>query len=152
MSDFLKQIEAVLNNETVKSSLTAGALQHVSGMVADNKRLTEENEKLRADSTNQKAELTGLKGRLDTAIGELAEYRKRETELLEREKKITTLELTAEHQKQRVNDHVAMFGQVFRNVEVRRNTMGYVPVKTTSGGYDSVSDHPTSSNETETQG
>lgn len=93
-------------------------------------------EKELADSRQQNKQLSG---ELSQVNSELALFKKREANLLEREKEILRLELTAQFEKEKCGLVTGMFQTVFQNRIVRENSL--VQKKTTynsgNGGYSS---------------
>lgn len=128
MSELLEQFQDLLNNDAVKSSLTASALRQIDDIIDEASELKEKYAALqdKYDTKVKHQERTALE--LVNANDELDAFRNRHEELLDREKKITELELTAKHQTKRVDDHKAMVELVFRNVDIVRNQLGHIPV------------------------
>jgi len=84
------------------------------------KHNTEKDEEI----AKHKVEIRGLEGQVESMEHERDGWRKREGELIDREKQITKMEVTMACDRQRVEDHQNMVGLVFRNTELRTKFVG----------------------------
>lgn len=88
------------------------------------KYLRGENKKRDEDVKARDGHIASLEGDKAELQAELAGWKTRQGELLDREQQITRLEMTAAYEEKRREDHQVMVGLVFRNVEVRKSVLG----------------------------
>ena len=144
------KIEALLVEEKLDSLLTTSALKKISGLAAEVQSL----EGINADKTKDVEKLSKLAEERERLLsdlsGQISVANKRLTDVEEREKNMLRLELSAEHQAQRVEDHKDMVKLIFRNAEIRKTAVetGSKPVSDGSGYPVS---HPTSNSVIETE-
>lgn len=97
---------------------------------------------LRNDNKSKQEEIDGLKESCKEKDAEISRlslieggWIQREIELEDREGQQVELRTRLELQEQRVADHQHMFGMVFRNIEIRRSTMGERGLPQPDGGW-----------------
>lgn len=135
MSELTEQLDKMIQQAALDGALTTKAVDQFHSLVH---QCDEQAEELRS-LTKVKTELIDQRDQLKIDLGlsktlvELAA--KAEVEMIEREKNITTLELTAQHHEQRVVDHQFMFTTVFRNSVLRKEVM--TPTNSTVDQYGS---------------
>ena len=132
-------IQKLVEMEQIKGQLNPEVLQRV----LDLQRTASDLEAKREQAAKELAAATvsnkKLADELAIASAKIDEIARRENECAKREAHITTLELTAKHEAQRVQDHRSMFELVFRNIETRRNVFTAVPgLPASEGTYQST--------------
>jgi len=119
----IEEIEEVLRRASIDGALTREASDYFHDVLKKNDELVEAN----ASQTKQLSSVRDDLGKANTALGIANALVKvaaeAELKMIEREARITTLELTAKHQTERVKDHKEMFTTVFRNSVLRREVM-----------------------------
>ena len=126
------ELEKIIQKAAIDGTLTESAAKQVQEALAENKALKEDVESLKLDVSSYRNSSNSKAEEISQLEGKLSDWEKREADLADREKKMTELELSAAHHAQRVADHQTMFGQVFRNSEIRRNV--FTPVSGHDGG------------------
>ena len=123
MTDLTDQLDKMIQKAALDGALTQDAVGQFHSLVKQCDAQAEELRSLQKVNTELIDKRDKLAGELTVSktLNEVAV--KAELEMIEREKNITTLELTAEHHKQRVKDHQDMFSIVFRNSVLRREVM-----------------------------
>lgn len=123
MTDLTEQLDKIIQKAALDGALTKEAVDQFHSLVKQCDAQAEELRKLNKLNTELIDKRDKLSGELTMSktLNEVAV--KAELEMIEREKNITTLELTAEHEKQRVKDHINMFTTVFRNSVLRKEVM-----------------------------
>ncbi len=127
MSELSDQLDKVIQQASLDGTLTRDAVDQFHEILAENSSLGEENDRLKDLNAAGSKDLRETKVKLEEHRSKVSDWVGREKELAEREKNITKLELTAENEKKRVQDHINMVGLVFRNIEVRREVLTAVP-------------------------
>ena len=121
MDKVTDKLNAIIQEASLDGTLSKRAIDLFHGILKENEdfktQLEANVDKIKADALM----IDGLKIDLDIAKGLNKVAMEAEMAMIEREKHMTTLELTAKHHEQRVVDHQFMFTQVFRNLEMRRN-------------------------------
>jgi hypothetical protein len=125
--ELLSTIDKAIQKAALDGTLTDKAIQEFHGIIAANKDLTEENKTKTSQIKSLQDQLNNERSEHGIVKAKLQEYINRETDLCEREDKMLELQLTAEYERERVNDHKEMFSLVFRNIETRRNVFTAVP-------------------------
>ena len=129
MSTTEQDIKKLLQKAAIDGTLTQEAVKFVDEVIEKSKTLESTLTKTTQDLSDKIKERDELTKIISQLSKQLQLYKDREVELLKREKAMTTLELTAKHESQRVNDPAIMFDKVFRNIETRRNV--FTPVAAT---------------------
>jgi len=123
MSELTEQLDKIIQQAALDGALTQKAVDQFHSIITQNAALETKVASLEIVVEERRKRISGLE--IDVGISktlvDLAA--KAEIEMIEREKNITTLELTAEHEKQRVKDHINMFTVVFRNSVLRKEVM-----------------------------
>ena len=123
MTDLTDQLDKIIRKAALDGALTEDAVAQFHSLVKQCDAQAEELRSLNKLNIELKDKRDKLTTDLQMAkkLNEIAVTA--ELEMIEREKQITTLELTAEHEKQRVKDHINMFTTVFRNSVLRKEVM-----------------------------
>lgn len=123
MTDLTDQLDKLIRKAALDGALTESAVDQFHSLVKQCDSQAEELRSLNKLNTELKDKRDKLTGELTVSktLNEVAV--KAELEMMERERNITTLELTAAHESQRVKDHINMFQTVFRNSVLRREVM-----------------------------
>lgn len=146
---YLQEIEKCIQKAALDGVLTTTAIEQYHAILEANEKLVGENKHQNELIVKKNEELSTLKERVNKYVEKEGAFNDREHEVKEREVHMTKLELTATHHYQRVEDHKAMFSQVFRNMEVRRNVFTAVdPGKPDQYG-SRISGHTEENNQTE---
>ncbi len=129
MTDLTEQLDKIIQKAALDGALTKEAVDQFHSLV---KQCDAQAEELR--SLNKlNIELIDKRDKLVIDLDMAKTLNKvaaeAEIAMIEREKFITKLELTAEFEKQRVTDHINMFTTVFRNSVLRREVM--TPIEAT---------------------
>ncbi len=123
MTDLTDQLDKIIQKAALDGALTKDAVDQFHAIITQNTALETKVASLEVVVEERRKKISGLE--IDVALSkslvELAA--KAEVEMIEREKFITKLELTATHEKQRVADHINMFQTVFRNSVIRKGVM-----------------------------
>ena len=129
MTDLTDQLDKIIQKAALDGALTSDAVAQFHSLVKQCESQAEELRSLNKLNAELKDKREKLTGQLEIAkkLNQLAA--EAEVAMIEREKQITTLELTAVHMKQRVTDHINMFTTVFRNSVLRREVM--TPIEAT---------------------
>ena len=123
MTELTDQLDKIIRKAALDGALTEDAVAQFHSLV---KQCDAQAEELR--SLNKlNAELKEKRDKLTTELHLSQTLNKvaaeAEIAMMEREKFITKLELTAEFEGQRVRDHINMFTTVFRNSVLRKGVM-----------------------------
>ena len=119
--DLTQELEKVIQKAAIDQTLTPKAVEHFQEQIRQAGDLKKEVERLEKRKTEQAQEIERVVTKNREYKDELDAYKAREASLVERENKARELELKAEYQGTRVQDHKDMMGIIFRNTEVRRN-------------------------------
>jgi hypothetical protein len=123
MSELTEQLDKIIQQAALDGALTKDAVDQFHAIITQNAALETKVAALEVVVEERRKKISGLE--IDVALSkslvELAA--KAEVEMIEREKFITKLELTATHEAQRVKDHINMFTLVFRNSVLRKEVM-----------------------------
>ncbi len=123
MTDLTDQLDKIIQKAALDGALTKEAVDQFHSLVKQCDAQAEElrsQEKVNTKLIDERDKLKVDLGMAQTLNKVAAEA---EIAMIEREKFITKLELTATHEKQRVADHINMFTTVFRNSVLRREVM-----------------------------
>lgn len=123
MTDLTDQLDTIIQKAALDGALTKEAVDQFHKILAENSSLLEEVDKVKDMNAAGSKELRETTVKMEDFRAKVTDWVTREKELAEREKFITTLTLTAEHQEQRVKDHISMFTTVFRNSVLRKEVM-----------------------------
>lgn len=123
MSELTEQLDKIIQQAALDGALTQKAVDQFHSIFTQNTALEvkvaaleetlEDRGKVIKNLETRNTELSALQGGMA----------QRENEVAERETKCTELELRAEYQLVRVNDHKEMFTTVFRNSVLRKEVM-----------------------------
>lgn len=131
--DIAQQINTILQDQAIREALNASAYELVSNTMKEAKTLAEKLAAAERDKEAMRFERDRTSGNLSAAQAEIAALKTKVAAYEKREGEFLRNELRAEFNAQRVNDHVSMVGLIFRNVEVRRETFGSLPVAVEGG-------------------
>jgi hypothetical protein len=123
MTDLTDQLDKIIQKAALDGALTADAVDQFHSLVKQCDSQAEELRKLNKVNTDLIDARDKLKVELNLAQTLNKVAAEAEIAMIERECNITTLELTAAHEKQRVQDHINMFTTVFRNSVLRKEVM-----------------------------
>ena len=123
MSELTEQLDKIIQQAALDGALTQKAVDQFHTVLTENTALETKVASLEVVVEDRRKKISVLE--IDIALSKsLVEVAaKAEVEMIEREKNITTLELTAQHHEQRVVDHQFMFTTVFRNSVLRKEVM-----------------------------
>ena len=123
MSELTEQLDKIIQQAALDGTLTQKAVDQFHSIIVQNTALETEVASLETVLDERAKKIDRLEIDLGMAKTLNKVAAEAEIEMIEREKNITTLELTAEHEKQRVKDHINMFTTVFRNSVLRKEVM-----------------------------
>lgn len=123
MTNHIEDITKIIQRAGIDGTLTNEAVKQYNSLLTEKDELKIENERQNKILLNKNEELSKLKAAFNEAEDECKGWRDRLSELQEREKFITTLELLAKYEATRVLDHQEMFKLIFRNTTVRKEVM-----------------------------
>ena len=123
MSELTEQLDKIIQQAALDGALTTKAVDQFHSLVQQCDEQAEELRSLNRTNTKLIDERDKLKIDLGLSKTLVELAAKAEVEMIEREKNMTKLELTAAHQEQRVNDHKKMVELIFRNSVLRREVM-----------------------------
>ena len=123
MSELTDQLDTIIQKAALDGALTKEAVAQFHALVKEREALKEANIEWEATDKTQRADLATLEKRVVVLKEECATWASKEKDLLEREGNALMLELRAEYNKQRVEDHQEMFRIVFRNAIIRKEVM-----------------------------
>lgn len=127
-------IRKVLDKAAIDGALTDDAAKYFHTALRENKELKAEVLILEQQVKTRDEAVNKLNSINSDLISDNNACIAREDELKTREEKMLKLELTAQYERERVDDHKEMFSLVFRNLETRRTI--FTPYE----GYGSSSD------------
>ena len=151
MADHLDEINKIIQKAALDGVLTTGAVTQFHQVLEENKVLKEQAIDLDRKFRDASEKNTKLTSQLSQADHQLKVASERESNLLEREKKITELELTAKYQGQRVDDHKSMVSLIFRNSVLRKEVMTPVEGMAPGNGMSGTSGYANKDQVTETE-
>ena len=123
MSELTEQLDKIIQQAALDGALTQKAVDQFHSIITQNTALETQVADLEGLAEERRKKISGLE--IDVALSKtmVEVAAKAEVEMIEREKKMTELELRAEYQLVRVNDHKEMFKTVFRNSVLRKEVM-----------------------------
>ncbi len=128
MDQILDHFKLALQDATLKGALTKDALEHFLAISNELGELKVKHTDLQASNTRlTEVDRLGENDRIQLKSA-LAIYQKREQELIEREKKMLTLELKAEYETHRRTDTIGLVSLLFRNKEVKESIFSSTPI------------------------
>ncbi len=127
MSELTDTLEKVIQQAALDGALTKDAVSQFHSLVVERNALKDANVEWEETDKKSKQEHVTLNASFSQVSSQLSDYQTRERELVERETKVTRLEIEKECSDKRVEDHVKMVELVFRNLEVRRNVFPVQP-------------------------
>jgi len=131
MSNTVDQIQKIIQKAGIDGTLTEEAVGFFNKTIEKLKSLKVELEESKRIYESLNKNFNGKCEQLEKVTAALKAYNDREDELETREKEMLKLELTAQYERERVDDHKEMFNVVFRNIEVRRGV--FTPYAATPG-------------------
>ena len=134
MTELTDKLEKVIQQAALDGALTEDAVAQFHTLVKERDALKDANVEWEENDKKRKKEVQTLLAELDMAKALNKVAAEAEMAMIEREQKITTLELKAEHMEERVKDHKEMFTTVFRNSVIRREVMTPAGSHTESSG------------------
>ena len=135
MTSITSDIKRLLEADALSHSLSKEALQRMLNEIKD---LTEERdtlqdnaESLRDSLKDAREKINDLRDKLTSANETVEEYKKRQSDLADREKCCLELEIRNEYEKQRGDENVGMLHLIFKNRQIRENITSNYPVENT---------------------
>lgn len=132
MDKYLKEIEVAIQKAAIDGALSEAAVEQFHSVIQQCADLTDKCVSLEKTQDRMEKEKKELDSLFAQTSSTLSDYQTRERELVEREKQITELEMSAKHEHQRVMDHKEMFKTVFRNSVLRRGVV--TPIHVSESG------------------
>lgn len=142
MSELTTELDRLIQKAALDGALTEDAVAQFHDILAENEgfktQLETDVDKIKADALM----IDSLKTDLRIAQGLNKVAAEMEASLINREQKMTVLEMQAKYELTRVEDHKEMVKLIFRNLEVRRNVFPVSPAQhindqgiTAAGGF-----------------
>lgn len=132
MSELLKKIEKALKDDALTESLKTEALGELTDALRKSEILLADQEETIEALSNERSELKRqleqLESKHQTLKRDAGDLTKRRQAITAKEMEHALREQALEYEQKRVDDHIQMFGRVFRNVQVRERAYGQVPV------------------------
>ncbi|MEE9367007.1 MAG: hypothetical protein V3W44_09995 [Dehalococcoidales bacterium] len=122
------ELGEVIRRAVLEKTLTEPALAQYTEKMLELKNLKEQNEAVTIEFAKAQEKYVLYNDKLKMANTALQVWIKRDSELLEREKKIMRLEIAAEYAELRRGDLMEVVNTVFRNTQVKETIMSSVPV------------------------
>jgi hypothetical protein len=124
MDKYILEIQNAIEKAAIDGTLTKDAIGQFNSLIEHNEAL--QTQAIQHDKTIQRQEvqIKQMTTELGMAHGLNKVAAEMEAGVILREQAITTLELEAKHQGERVKDHKEMFSIVFRNSIIRRQALG----------------------------
>jgi hypothetical protein len=123
MTELTDKLETVIQQAALDGALTKDAVAQFHSLVKERDALKDANVEWEEADEKNKKEVRKLVSELEISKALNKVAMEAEMLMIEREQKMTTLELTAAHQSKRVEDHVKMVELIFRNSIIRREVM-----------------------------
>lgn len=123
MTDLTDTLEKIIQQAALDGAMTEDAVAQFHTLVVERNALKDANVEWEENDKKLKKELETLAVDLDIAKGLNKVAAEAEMAMIEREQNITTLELTAKHQAERVEDHKDMVKLIFRNTVLKKGVM-----------------------------
>lgn len=127
MSELTTELDRLIQKAALDGALTQKAVDMFHSVLKENEDLRDKCVKLEQTQTRMEKEKKELNIDLSMAQGLNKIAAEREVSLIEREQKITVLEMQAKYELVRVEDHKEMFTTVFRNSVLRKEVMTPLP-------------------------
>lgn len=124
MDKYIQEIQNAIEKAAIDGALTQDAVAQFHGLIGECDELREKNESQQKQLSSVRDDLGKATRELDMARGLNKIAAEMEANIINREQKMTELELTAKHEAKRVEDHQNMFGLVFRNAVIRNTVLG----------------------------
>ncbi len=124
MSELTIELDRLIQKAALDGALTKEAVDMFHGVLEQNGELKETLERKDRFEVERNKTMERLETDLRIAQGLNKVAAEMEAAIINREQKMTELELTAKNEKQRVEDHQNMFGLVFRNAVLRNSILG----------------------------
>jgi len=125
------KMNEVLKDVVQDAALTTEMLENIRQLIADNETMEKLNKSLNDDNNKLSMDLKSATDRARVLVTQNYVFMDREEQLQKRELKADLIDMYAEHQKQRVEDHKEMVALIFRNTRhmesVSRNDSGVIP-------------------------
>jgi len=123
MTELTEQLDKIIQQAALDGTLTPKAVDQFHALIKQNVALETKVASLEVVVEERRKKISGLE--IDVALSKtmVEVAAKAEIEMIERERFITKLELTATHEQQRVKDHQKMVELIFRNSVIRREVM-----------------------------
>lgn len=121
MDKYIQEIQNAIERAAIDGALTKDAVQQFNSLIEHNEALQDQAIDFDKKFRRQDGEIKELTTNLSMSQGLNKIAAEMEASLIERERSITKLEMTAANETKRVEDHKDMFDKVFRNLEVRRS-------------------------------
>lgn len=125
------KISQIIKDLSTESSFSAEAMrqfmelrEEVQSQESTISYLRRHNKEKDEEIKNIEATLEHTRDAVGDLTSELEAWRSRGNELQDREEQCLRLELTAEFNEKRVEDHQSMVGLIFRNTELRKRSFG----------------------------
>lgn len=127
MTELTEKLEKVIQQAALDGALTADAVAQFHSLVKERDALKDANVEWEEADEKHKKEVRKLVSELEISKSLNKVAMEAEMLMIEREQKMTRLEIEKECSDKRVEDHVKMVELVFRNLEVRRNVFPVSP-------------------------
>ena len=124
MSELTIELDRLIQKAALDGALTKEAVDMFHGVLEQNGELKETLERKDRFEVERNKTMERLETDLRIAQGLNKVAAEMEAAIINREQKMTELEVTAKNEKQRVEDHQNMFGLVFRNAVLRNSILG----------------------------
>lgn len=131
IDNLIEQLDNMIQKAALDGALTQDAVRHFHELVEANGTLTEELRDTEKERIRLVTECEKLREDLKVTRGLVKMAMEAEVAMIERELKMTTLELTAKHEAKRVEDHKEMVKLIFRNTTVRKEVI--TPIRGSAG-------------------
>jgi hypothetical protein len=124
MDKYILEIQNAIEKAAIDGTLTKDAIGQFNSLIEHNEALQSQALDFDKKFYRQDGEIKELTTNLSIAQGLNKVAAEMEAAIINREQKMTELELTAKHEAKRVEDHQNMFGLVFRNAVIRSSVLG----------------------------
>lgn len=124
MDKYIQEIQNAIEKAAIDGALTKDAVEQFHDLIGECEEFRDANKKLSDRVESKEKENRELTSRLTVSQGLNKIAAEMEAAIINREQKMTELELTAKHEAKRVEDHQNMFGLVFRNAVIRNSVLG----------------------------
>ncbi len=124
MDKYIEEIQNAIEKAAIDGTLTRDAIGQFNQLIEHNEALQSQAIDFDKKFRRQDGEIKELTTELSMSQGLNKIAAEMEAAIINREQKMTELELTAKNEKQRVADHQNMFGLIFRNAVLRNTVLG----------------------------